>query len=306
MPDLYSTLGVPRGAGKTEIKKAYRKLAAKLHPDKSPGAANEARFKEVTRAYEVLGDEGKRKLYDEFGDVSLQSGFDPERARAMRNFGGFSGARGPSGGVSFDLGDLFGGGGLGDTFGDLFGRARKGHAGPRRGPDVVSSVRIPFADAVRGTTLKLSEREGGEVITVRIPAGADDGSRLRVRGKGGVNGGVAGDLVLTLEVEPHSSFTREGDDLHVEVPITVAEAYRGAQVQVPTPHGDVKLSVPKRAQSGQKVRLRGKGVTRKGKPAGDLYVRFFVMVPKDASDEVERAVDVIASHTDEPRRDLRF
>ncbi len=312
MPDLYAVLGVPKSASQQEIKKAYRKLAAELHPDKNPSA--EQRFKDVTGAYEVLGDTKKRKLYDEFGDMSLRAGFDEEQARAARNFGGFRGGATP-GGVHFDLGDLFGGapgGGFGDMLGDLFGRTR-GAPGPARGPrrahrgyDTSSSVKISFADAVRGTTLKLAPADGGEPITVRIPPGASDGSKVRVRGKGGpgVAGGPAGDLAVVIEVEPHPHFRREGDDLWLDLPITLGEAYAGGQIAVPTPHGDVKLTVPKRVQSGTQMRLRGKGVRRKDKPAGDLYVRFLVVYPD--RDDIAEAVSRIEAHAQNPRGDIRF
>ncbi len=313
--DLYSLLGVSRGASAQEIKKSYRKLASELHPDKNPGAANEQRFKDVTSAYEVLGDDEKRKLYDEFGEISTRPGFDAERARAAKNFGGFGGGGGQ---VPFDLSDLFGGGApqggapgnIGDLFGDLFGGGGARRGGPRnrafRGQDTLSSVKISFADAVQGTTLKLTPSRGGDTIQVRIPPGADDGSRVRIRGKGspGVNGGPPGDLLLEIEVVPHEHFTRDGDDLYLDLPITLVEAYQGAKIAVPTPHGEVKLTVPKGAQSGQKLRLRGKGVQRKGKPAGDLYVRFLVTYP--TSDAIAEAVEAIAGHVGSPREDLAF
>jgi len=312
--DLYSVLGVPRGASAQEIKKVYRKLASELHPDKNPGAESEQRFKDVTSAYEVLGDDEKRKLYDEFGEISTRPGFDAERARAAKNFGGFGGGGG--GQVPFDLSDLFGGGGpqnapgnMGDLFGDLFGGgARRGGGRSRafRGQDTLSSVRIGFSDAVLGTTLKLTPSGGGETIQVRIPPGADDGSRVRIRGKGspGVNGGPPGDLLLEIEVLSHEHFTRDGDDLYLDLPVTLVEAYQGAKIGVPTPHGEVKLTVPKGAQSGQKLRLRGKGVQRKGKPPGDLYVRFLVTYP--TSDAIAEAVEAISGHVGSPREGLSF
>lgn len=315
MPDLYSVLGVQKSASQQEVKKAYKKLAAELHPDKNP--SQESRFKEVTGAYEVLGDTKKRKLYDEFGDMSLRAGFDEEQARAARNFGGFRGGASPGspGGVHFDVGDLFGGGangGLGDMFGDLFSRTR-GAPGAGRGPrrahrgyDTSSSIKISFVDAVRGTTLKLAPADGSEPITVRIPPGASDGSKVRVRGKGGpgVAGGAPGDLLLMIEVEPHPHFRREGDDLLLDLPITLGEAFSGGQVTVPTPQGEVKLTVPKRVQSGTQMRLRGKGVQRKDKPTGDLYVRFMVVYPE--TDDVADAIAAIDEHAGDPRSDIRF
>ena len=312
--DLYSVLGVSKGASEQEVKKAYRRLASELHPDKNPGATTEQRFKEVTGAYEVLGDKDKRALYDEFGEVSLRAGFDADAARAARNFGGFGGGHPGQGGVNFDVGDLFGGdggGGFGDMLGDLFRRTRGPGAGqPRaqRGHDTISNVTVSFAHAVKGTTLKLSPRGGGEVMTVRIPAGADDGSRVRVRGKGGLgaHGAPPGDMLLVIAVEPHPHFTRDGDDLHLDLPITLSEAYSGGQVVVPTPHGEVKLTVPARVQSGQKMRLRGKGVARKGKPVGDLYVRFMVEYPSSADEAVAAAIETLDGYQQDPRRDLDF
>lgn len=319
VPDLYGVLGVAKDASQQDIKKAYRQLAQKYHPDKSPGEANEQRFKDVAGAYEVLGDEKRRKLYDEFGELSLRPGFDEQQARAARSFGGFSGG---GGNVQFDLGDLFGGGGgggggFGDMLGDMFRRrgAAPG-AGPgfpgqppsraRRGHDVSTTVKIGFSDAVRGTTVKLAPR-GGDPITVRIPPGADDGTKVRVRGKGGdgQHGAPSGDLFLLIEVEPHEHFTREGDDLYLELPITLSEAYHGSRVTVPTPTGEVKLTVPKGVQSGQKMRLRGKGVQLKDNP-GDLYVTFMVTYPVAEDDAVIEAIASLSKHESDPRDGLSF
>jgi curved DNA-binding protein len=309
-------LGVAKSASPQEIKKAYRKLASELHPDKNPGAASEKRFKKVTGAYEVLGDSSKRAIYDEFGDVSLRAGFDVERARAARDLGGFGGLGGQRGqqGAPFDVNDMFGGGGGGGGFGDMLGDMfRRSHgAGPaggmraQRGHDTTSDIKISFVDAVRGTTLKLTPRGGGEHTSVRIPAGASDGSKVRVRGKGGPgqHGGSSGDMLLVLEVESHPHFERDGDNLRLDLPITLHEAYAGAQVVVPTPGGDVKLKVPKRVQSGQKLRLRGKGVQRKGKPAGDLYVRFMVVYPD--SDDVADMIEKLSAEQSDPREGIGF
>ncbi len=285
--DLYAVLGVPRGADADVIKKAYRKLAKDLHPDKNPGNAKaEARFKSVNHAYEVLSNADKRKLYDEFGEDGLREGFDAEQARAYRAWGGGGGggrSRGRSGqrvsvnGQEFDVEDLFGGQPPpgGDLFGDLFGRGRR--RGPTKGQDFESEVTIDFASALRGTSLELRPRgQVGSPVTVRIPPGADEGSRVRIAGQGApsANGGPPGDLLLTIHVSPHPHFKREGDDLHLDLPITVSEAYFGAKVRVPTIDGDVTLKVPPRTDGGKTMRLRGKGVARKGKEPGDLYVHF--------------------------------
>lgn len=314
--DLYSILGVPKTADEEAIKKAYRKLAMKLHPDKSPGKASEAKFKEINQAYDVLGDSKKRALYDEFGEVSLSQGFDAERARQMRDFqsrGGFRGG-GAGGGQGFEVnledligraggGGGFGGGGMGDLFGDLMGRGAA-RRGPRKGQDIESPLTIDFEAAVKGTEMHLQSPDG-EAITVRIPAGADEGNRLRVPGAGGA-GQPRGDLFLIIHVRPHAHFRREGDDLHVDLPLTPKEAFHGGKVRVPTPHGEVTLKVPQHAQSGQLIRLRGKGVTRKNKEPGDLYAKLLVMIPTVDDPEVVAAIEALDKHVSDPRKDLKF
>ena len=319
--DLYQVLGVARDADEDVIKKAFRKLAMKYHPDKSPGKANEQRFKEVNQANEVLSDKKRRALYDEFGEDSLSQGFDPERARLIRQYGRGGGrVRGGGGGGmpdGFDVQEIFGGQGgqqgeFGDLIGDLFGRARAGRGGgvrgaPRsRGQDVESEVTIDFASAVKGTTLSL--QRGSEQVAVRVPPGANEGSRLRIPGQGGqgFNGGPPGDLLVTVHVLPHAFFRREGDDLHLDVPITLGEAYRGEKIRVPTPDGEVTLKVPPRTQTGSMTRLRGKGIARKNREAGDLYVRFLVHVPTGDEPEVAKAIEVLANKVDDPRAGLKF
>ena len=323
--DLYSVLGVAKSAEADAIKKAYRKLAGKLHPDKNPGNKKaEETFKKVNHAYDVLGDAKKRKLYDEFGEEGLREGFDAERVRNYRDWssrqsrgGGGRGAPGgfPGGGQTVDLQDLFGGagggqaGGFGDLFGDMMNRSRR-QRGPVKGSDLESEVTIEFTSALRGATLELHPQgEASSPVTVRIPAGADEGSRVRIPGQGAAspNGGAKGDLVLTIHVTPHPHFRREGDDLHLNLPLTVGEAYHGARIPVPTVDGSVTLKVPAHTQSGGVLRLRGKGVGKKGRPAGDLYVHFLVQVPTDASPEVAALVDELAKHQPgDPRADIRL
>jgi curved DNA-binding protein len=317
--DLYSILGVPKSADGDAIKKAYRKLAAQLHPDKNPGNKKaEERFKHVNHAYDVLGDAKKRKLYDEFGEDGLREGFDPDRVRAYRDWQSRqgprrSGAGGVYPGQTVDLEDVFGAGaggaGIGDLFGDLFSRSRRPR-GPAKGPDLESEITIDFASAIRGATLELHPQgTAGAPVTVRIPAGAADGSRVRIAGHGGPSpsGGANGDLVLAIHVTPHPHFRREGDDLHLDLPITIAEAYHGARVRVPTVDGSVTLKVPERTQSGSVVRLRGKGVSKKGRSPGDLYVHFLVRIPADGAPEVARLVDELAKHQHgDPRADIRL
>jgi len=319
--DLYAVLGVTKDADEDAIKKAFRKLAMKYHPDKNPAKSSEQRFKEVNQAHEVLSDPKKRALYDEFGEESLSQNFDAERARMVRQYGGAGPRRsagGAPGGAGFDVQDIFGGGGgaggadFNDLFGEVFNRSGRGGGGrgPRaasRGQDQESSVTIDFVSAVKGTQLQI--QRGAESVTVRVPPGADEGSRVRIPGQGspGFGGGPAGDLLLTIHVTPHPFFKREGDDLHVEVPVTLGEAYRGEKIRVPTPDGEVTLKVPKHTQSGNVTRLRGKGVTRKGKEPGDLYVRFIVHVPTVDDPEVAAAVEVLAAKmTGDPREGLLF
>jgi curved DNA-binding protein len=321
--DLYAVLGVPRSADADSIKKAYRKLAGQLHPDKNPGNKKaEDRFKRVNHAYDVLSDPTKRRLYDEFGEDGLREGFDPDRMRAYRHWasqqgrggGGQGGVRYSVGGQAVDLEDLFSGAnnaggaaGIGDLFGDLIGRARRGR-GPVKGPDLESEITIDFVSALRGATLELRPQGATSApVTVRIPAGASDGSRVRIAGQGGPSqpGGQPGDLVLTLHVTPHAHFRRENEDLHLDLPLTVAEAYHGAKVKVPTIEGSVTLKVPEGTQSGSVVRLRGKGVARKGRAPGDLFVHFLIRIPSDGGAEVAQLIDKLATFQgDDPRKDI--
>jgi curved DNA-binding protein len=334
--DLYGVLGVPKTADADTIKKTYRKMAKDLHPDKNPGNKKaEERFKKVNHAFDVLSDAKKRGLYDEFGEEGLREGFDADRVRAYKQWSQQQGARG-NGGVGgaggVRLEDLFGNaggaggggggdgaeGGFGDFFGDLFGqRGGRRARGPTPGADLQSSVKIDFASAVRGTTLELRPQGPSQgtapaagatsaPVKVRIPQGAADGSRVRIAGQGAPspNGGPSGDLLLSIHVEPHPFFRREQDDLHLDLPVTVAEAYRGAKVKVETFEGPVTLKVAPGTQSGAVVRLRGKGVTRKGK-TGDLYVHFMVQVPTAQTPEVKDAIEKLAAaQVDDPRKDI--
>ena len=317
--DLYGVLGVAKGADADAIKKAYRKLAKSLHPDKNPGNKTaETRFKSVNHAFDVLSDPKKRKLYDEFGEEGLREGLDPDRVRQYRQWQAHQGAGGGRvggfpGGQEVNLEDLFGGnvnvqgGGFGDVFGDLFGRQRRGRGGPMKGPDLESEVTIDFASAVRGATLELRPQGGaGEPVTVRVPAGAHEGSRVRIRGQGAPspNGGQRGDLILAVHVTPHKFFRREGNDLHLDLPITIAEAYGGAKVRVPTIDGAVTLKVPERSQTGSVVRMRGKGVARKGEEPGDLYVHFMVHIPTQGLEDVLPAIEKLGP--EDPRKDIKL
>jgi curved DNA-binding protein len=303
--DFYKELGVSRAASADEIKKAYRKLATELHPDKRPGdKKSEARFKAVNRAHQTLSDPEKRKIYDEFGEDGLREGFDVGAARAYRDAARGGRARGAPGGVE----DMFGGqaGGFGDLFGDLFGGGGRGRrrGGAMKGSDVAAEVTVDLGSAIRGAELRLRLQDGGDEVTVRVPAGAGDGDRVRIGGHGapGMMGGPPGDLVLTIRVTPHPHFERIGLDLYLDLPITPAEAYRGAKVRVPTHDGYVTLTVPKHAQSGQVARLKGKGVKRAAKQ-GDFFVRFQIKLPEGESSEIDEAIDTLEAAVPKNLRD---
>ena len=317
--DFYKELGVARGASDDEIKKAYRKLAAQLHPDKNPGdKKTETRFKNVNRAYQALSDSEKRRLYDEFGEEGLREGFNSAAARSYRSGGAPGGFRRGRSGGSMNVEDLFtnaggeqaGPGGIGDLFGDLFSRGGRRGAGPggMKGSDVASEVSVDFISALRGAELKLRLQDGGDEITVRVPPGAGDGDKVRIAGHGapGAYGGPPGDLILSIRVSKHPHFERSGLDLYLDLPVTVGEAYRGAKVRVPTPDGAITLTVPKHAQSGQVARIKGRGVKRKTEQ-GDLYIRFQIKMPVSESEEIEAAVTALeAAMTGDVRADVHF
>jgi DnaJ-class molecular chaperone len=306
--DLYEILGVSRDADRDAIRKAYRKLARQNHPDLNPGdPAAEERFKQISRAWEVLQDDDKRRAYDEFGEISLESGFDPEKARQAREaFGqrfGFEG--GPQrGGFSqeFEFGDLD------DILGGMFGRSAEGRGIRMRGQDVEAALELDFDEAVRGgerrLTLTRPTADGGmapENVTVRIPPGVDTGGRLRIPGKGapGIGGGPPGDLFVKLRVRPHRVFRRDGKDLELDLPISVREAIQGAKVEVPTLDGRVTLTIPPGTDSGKRLRLRGKGVPDAGGgQAGDLLVRVEIRVPRGLDDDARSALDVLEKFED--------
>jgi curved DNA-binding protein len=314
--DYYLLLGVDRGASSDEIKKAYRKLAKELHPDRNPGNKRaEDQFKDVASAYEVLSDPGKRALYDEFGEMGLSEGFHPEAARQAKQWsgGGFSGSledllRGGGGfGVPF--------GGVGDSLEDLF--ARGGRGGKRRGrstrgADLHADIQIGFVDALRGTeqTIRFEAPSSGESksIRVRIPAGVAAGDKVRLRGQGAAGGAEAGDLILTVEVRPHAQYWREGDDLHVELPVTPLEAYGGAKVAVPILDGTVSLRVPPATQSGAKLRLRGKGVKKRTGEQGDLLAHVQIRLPDAQSDSTKELLEKLEKNFGDggPRVGLRL
>ncbi|MBI4594917.1 MAG: molecular chaperone DnaJ [Candidatus Tectomicrobia bacterium] len=343
--DYYEILGLNRNATDKELKKAYRKLARKYHPDVNPGDKGaESKFKEISEAYQVLSDPQKRKKYDQVGHQAFQADFDPS---AWSGYGG----RG------FDIfEDLKGGkfGGFGDIFGDIFNRGERQTRGtPHRGADINYSMELSFEDAVKGITTYINinrstacpdcrgtglSSQGTQVcpdckgtgriqsrtpffpgvqacprcqgtgrfntnpcskcfgqgkisktekIAVKIPPGVDSGSRIRVSGKGeaGPNGGPEGDLYITTKVQSHPYFERKGNNIYLELPITISEAILGTKITVPTIDGKTTVTIPQGVQSGQKLRLQGKGVPiLAGKGRGDQYITIKIAVPTKLDD----------------------
>ncbi len=307
----YEVLGVARDASTDEIKKVYRRLARETHPDLNPGDAKaEARFKEVSAAYDVLSDAERRRHFDEFGDVALQAGFDADRARAARDrFSSRFGA--PDEGGS---GEGYAFGGIEDLLRGFSSRggARPGARFRMDGSDVEASMSLGFVEAVKGGERRIGiarpRRDGSRVeeeITVRIPSGVSDGGRLRIPGKGGegMNGGEPGDLWINVRVEAHPVFRRDGRDLELELPITLAEAVIGGRVEVPTLDGRATVTIPPGTSSGSRLRLRGQGVpASRTTPAGDLYARIKIVVPKDAAEKLGEVLRELAE--EDPRKGL--
>jgi curved DNA-binding protein len=295
--DLYAILGVERAATEDEIRKVYRKLARKYHPDVNPNDKQaEERFKEISFAYDVLSDAGKRKLYNQFGMAGLTEGFDPARAHAYTRWSEGT-RRSPFSQTFFEEGDI------GDLLGELFGGRAAGRgfgaAGPRRGQDVEGEVTVGFLDAIHGGEVRVRvarPRGPGQpneetTLKVRIPRGSAEGSRIRLGGQGapGNGGGPPGDLYLTLHVRPHRFFTREGSNVGLDLPVSLSELILGASIEVPTPDGPVTMRIPPRAQNGQRLRLRGKGVPARSSDArGDLIVRLVARLPETDDPELER------------------
>ncbi len=309
--DYYETLGVSRTAGADEIKKSYRKLSREYHPDVKPGDKQaEAKFKEVQQAYDVVGDADKRKKYDQFGHAFDQAGGPG---------GGFNWQGGPGGqgGMQFDLGDIFGQGGI--DLGDIFGGGAFGGGGrggtkrgrARKGQDVQATVQIPFLVAALGgehdVTLTTGDRS--ERLTLKIPAGVDNGSVIRLAGQGqpGVGKAPPGDLLVTLQVAPHGYFRREGSNILVDIPVSMVEAALGAKVDVPTlSDGIVSMSIPAGAASGMKLRLRSKGVVDlKTKERGDQYAVLKIVTPKQLDAASQELLQKFAElNPQDPRKGL--
>ncbi len=283
--DYYSVLGVERSDNAATIKKAYRKLAQKYHPDKNPGDTKaEEQFKQITEAYAVLSDKEKRQQYDQYGDTDFHQRFSQEDI--FRNV---------------NMGDIFGsfsGGGGEDLFSQLFGGGARGRTQrpPAKGQDYSMQISIPFRLAVQGGERRIDYHNDGKVeqIKVRIPPGIEKGSKLRVAGKGGSHptGGSSGDLYLQIDIEPDPIFSRDGRDLLVRAEIPYSGICLGTSIEVPTLDTPKRVKVPAGMQPGQKIRLRGYGVAASGKrPAGDLYAIIEVVVPKNLTPKQKKILE---------------
>ncbi len=269
MKDPYDVLGVKKTASADEIKQAYRRLAKEFHPDLNPDdPIVEQRFKEISQAYGILGDKDKRAQFDR-GEIN---------ADGSQRHAGFSGGRG--GGFG-GFGGFGGGEGAEDIFADLFGRNRARTRTVRmKGKDVNYALRVSFLDAARGTTRRVSLYDG-KSLDVRIPPGTEDGQTLRLRGQGmpGMGGGEAGDAFIEVQVDSHRFFERDGNDIFVDVPVSLAEAVLGGKITVPTIHGNVAVTVPTGSNSGTTLRLRGKGISPRSGVSGDQFVKLMVVLP---------------------------
>jgi DnaJ-class molecular chaperone len=328
MPDheYYQILGVSRDASPDEIKRAYRKLAKQYHPDRNPNDKTaEKRFKEVRAAYEVLSDPEKRKLYDQFGQTGVnggapggwRSGPGGQRVYTWKSGGG------PD--VPFnDLDDLFsffsGAAGARQASGpeSIFDHFARQASGKRRrtrraepgGTDIEHPVTLTFDQAVRGTTLDLNLTDtsgGAQRISVKIPPGVREGQRIRLRGKGqpGGRGATSGNLYIVCRIQPHRYFRREGNDIYLDLPLTLSEAALGTRVEIPTLDGRTLLTVPPGTSSGARLRLRGRGVQPAGgKPRGDQYAVVRIVAPKPVSDAQRELLEKLKDTEPDPRKNI--
>lgn len=282
--DFYKVLGASKSDDQAAIKRKYRNLAKDLHPDKTKGdSAKEEKFKGISEAYEILSDSKKRAEYDE--------------ARSLYERGGF---RAPTGGQNFqsaDFNDVFGGGNPQDIFANLFGGGRRA---PRKGQDLQTEATITFRESVFGTNLDLrlaTDRGATQNITARVPAGVNDGAKIRVKGKGAAGEAGPGDLFIMLHVKPHPIFSRKGENLTLTLPVTFTEAALGADVKVPTMSGDdVTVRIAPGTSNGRTLRVKGRGIT-KASTTGDLLVTVDVQVPQRVDGKALEALKVFAHET---------
>ncbi|HWA30667.1 MAG TPA: J domain-containing protein [Rhizomicrobium sp.] len=304
MADPYKVLGVSKTASEAEIKKAFRNLAKKYHPDTAKGDDAKKKFQEISNAYDIVGEKEKRAKFDrgEIDENGNPRGFDPGMGGGGFRGGpwGNAGAGAQGGAREFHFG--FGGDEHGaqgfsaeDIFSDLLGGlgGRRARNQPRKGESYEFAITVGFEDAARGATRRIVLPDGRD-LDVKIPAGLKDGQQIRLRGQGapGANNGPAGDVLLTVTVAPHPYYTRDGDNLRMELPITLKEAVLGGKVPVPTLTGTVEMNVPPGSNTGTTLRLKGKGIPGRGsasggEPAGDLYVKLVVTLPDKPDDDLK-------------------
>ncbi len=295
MTDPYSTLGISKSADEKAIKTAYRTLAKALHPDRNkdnPQAAE--RFSNAARAYDILSDKTKRAAYDRGeidGDGNPRMPFGAGGGRGGGRGGGF---RGQQGGSPFDFGEA--GMDMGDIFGSMFGGGQQGggfqprSAPPPKGANVAYRMRVPFADAASMKPQRITLQDG-KTIDLKLPSGAENGQQMRLSGKGQAGPGGHGDAMVTIHIEPHAFFSRDGDDIRLDLPITLQEAVKGGKVKAPTVDGAVMLNIPPHSSSGKLLRLRGKGFCKKDGERGDQLVRLMISLPANGGAEMEALVE---------------
>jgi DnaJ-class molecular chaperone len=299
--DPYSVLGVKKDASQEDIQKAYRKLAKKLHPDLNPGNKQaEEQFKAVSAAYELLSDPEKRARFDR-GEIDASGQERPQQRYYYRDFAAGAAREHPYASAEgfSDFSDE------GDLFSALFGRGGRFNL-RMRGQDVHYRLPVEFLEAVNGTTRRVTLSDGS-TVDVKVPPGARDGQLLRLASKGGagIGGGPPGDAFIEIVVKPHPLFTRKGDDIHLELPVSLSEAVLGGKISVPTPTGTVSMNVPKGSNTGTVLRLRGKGVARADGTRGDAYVKLKVVLPDKPDPELEKFVqNWTAGKAYDPRRGM--
>jgi len=313
MRDPYEILGVSKTASEAEVKKAFRALAKKNHPDTHPGDKNaQKKFQEISGAYDIVGDKEKRAKFDA-GEIDAQGnprGFDPRQGGGFHPGGPFGGGAGQGAGAR-DFHFTWDNAGAEtqegfraeDLFSDLFGgRGRRGGGArqPARGEDFAVATTISFDEAIKGGTRRVM-MPNGEQIDVKIPVGVKDGQQVRVKGRGGAgrNGGPPGDVLIDITVAPHPGMTRDGNDIRMDLPVTLKEAVLGGKVPVQTPAGGtVELNLPANSNSGKTLRLKGKGVAPPNGTAGDLYVKLVVTLPDPPDTELTKFIESWKAHYD--------